>query len=144
MPIFYRAGYRYQLAADYTYELPSPFAPFCAGVQIPEPLNPFFLILPSCALVAFRGYAWDGASFFLARDTRTTIRSTLIHDVITQAIRLGILPPECRHLADLTMYRVLIEDGTVQAEAWTWYQAVREFGAGSVLESAERPVLTAP
>ena len=140
----YRDGYRYQVAADLIVPLPAPFQPYVTAPRLPDPVDLFFLVLPSCALAIFRGYAWDGASFFLAIETRATIRGTLFHDVGYQAIRLGILPPECRHLVDLLFYLTLREDGVSPLRARAWYRMVRTFAASAALPTAERPILTAP
>lgn len=141
--IQYSSGYKYQMRRDYPYKLPSPFGPFCARVHVPEPLNPFFLVLPSTALYIFRGYAWDGASGPTI-DTKSSMRGSLLHDVIYQAIRLEILPADCRLLADLLLYRVLIEDKMWPLRAQTWFLMVREFAASSIEPTAERPILVAP
>lgn len=139
----YRRGYKYQLESDYTYTLPENMLPYCAQVKIPDPLNPFFLILPHGAVYVFRGYAWDGASG-PTLDTKSSIRGSLIHDVLYQAIRLRVLAPECRPLVDELLYQVCVEDGMLSARARMWYYTVRAFAGTAAEPTSERPVLTAP
>ncbi len=80
-------------------------------------------------LAIYRHYRWDGASFFLARDTDKTIRATLVHDALYQLMREGLLDIKHRKAADKLMYDILVEDGIWRIEASIWYRAVRIFSA---------------
>ena len=76
-------------------------------------------------LLLYKGYRWDGASFFLARDSEKTLRATLVHDCGYQLIRDGELDTSYRKAFDKLMYNILVEDSVWKIEAWFWYQAVR-------------------
>ena len=76
------------------------------------------------------GYAWDGASG-PTLDTKATIYPALVHDVLYQLIRLGILLPGSRKEADKFFRRLLKEGGMTFFRRWYFYRAVRWFGASS-------------
>ena len=59
-------------------------------------------------LMVRAGYAWDGASG-PTWDTEETMTPSLVHDVLYQAIREGLIPASRRFDADLTFYRLMRE-----------------------------------
>ena len=61
-------------------------------------------------LTVRKGYAWDGASGPTI-DTDNTIKASLIHDVLYQAIREGVLPPRYRRKADYEFRCILRDEG---------------------------------
>jgi hypothetical protein len=140
--IKYRSGYKYQLAETYEHQLSSAFLPFLRELSIP--ITTEFLRLDCTGkLVILIAYAWDGPSG-PTFDTPDSMRGSLAHDALYQLIRLGLLPRECRHLADLEFHHILLEDGMDEARAWIWYEGVKNFAAGASLPQAERPILAAP
>lgn len=90
---------------------------------------------------AKRGYCWDGAT--KAIDTYTIMYGSLIHDILYQAMKLGLLPMSFRELADKELKRIcgieiyVYEDGKLTHEKLRMlsfrqkyvYRAVRDFGA---------------
>ena len=81
-------------------------------------------------LTLSEGYSWDGASG-PARDTKTIMRASLIHDALYQLIRMGMLDQskETRKKADVILREICLEDGMSRFRAWAVYYAVRIFGA---------------
>lgn len=78
-------------------------------------------------LVVKKEYAWDGASG-PAIDTKSFIRSSLVHDALYQLISLGLLNKKYRKAADKLLYKICREDGMGKFRAWYVYSAVRWFG----------------
>jgi hypothetical protein len=141
MTIYYRSGYRYQLASEYTVEL--------LRVEPDPKINAWtewFGIYETDGRVGLwikDGYAWDGPSG-PAMDTKSAMRGSLIHDVLYQAIRLNLLPKDQRRGADEEYRRICIEDGMSYIRAWAHFTALRSFGGFAANPSAERRMETAP
>lgn len=76
------------------------------------------------------GYTWDGASGPTI-DTKGTIKASLIHDCLYQAMRLGLIDGSNRKVADKELRDQMIKAGCWKIRAWTWYLAVRLFAASS-------------
>ena len=74
-----------------------------------------------------QGYAWDGPSGPTI-DTENSLRASLVHDALYQAIRAGGLPFSARRHADRVFRNLLCEDGMSWLRRWVWYFAVRLFG----------------
>ncbi len=143
--IKYRRGIKYQLWEDYWCFLSDAWKPYIDNAlrDFPEMQTQYFAIRPNAKLVAFKAYCWDGPSGPTV-DTPDSLRGSLVHDVLYQAIRLGFLPAECRHLADLEFHRILLEDGMNPIRARAWFEAVKHFAGSAADPASERPVLTAP
>ena len=76
------------------------------------------------------GYAWDGPSGPTV-DTRNSMRASLVHDVLYQAMREGGLPQEARAWADREFRRMLKAEGMWWPRRWVWWAAVRMLGGGN-------------
>lgn len=63
------------------------------------------------------GYQWDGASFI--PDRKSNMRASLVHDVLYEAERRGLWPPDLRGHADQLFHDIEIVDG-----AWGWVAAL--------------------
>lgn len=95
-------------------------------------------------MIVREGYAWDGASG-PTFDTPNSMRASLIHDVLYQAIRDIYLPPSCKDQADRELHRACIEDGMHKKRADVWYDGVHLFGWKSCeMGSGEKEIRTAP
>lgn len=135
MSIFYREGYKYQLAEDY---------------QVKIEIKPHAFILTEYVrldidglLSICKGYAWDGPSG-PAIDTLNFMRGSLIHDALYQLMRERHLDAEkLRDVADRILRRVCIEDGMTSLRAWWVYQGVR-FGGGPAASEPPKPPIQAP
>ena len=134
--IFYRSGYEYQLRADYTINLP-----FVPDTTL-DIIEPFYTFAINGTLTVKAGYAWDGASG-PAIDTKTFMRGSLVHDVLYQMMREGLLDPgKYREPADAILRDICREDGMMAIRAWWVYQGVRLAGEGPARK--EKPEMSAP
>lgn len=133
--IFYKAGLKYQLTREYRVLIP---------IYPRNNIATFFLFLTTGGLLTIRlAYAWDGPSGPTI-DTPSAMRGSLIHDAIYQLIRLGLLDPAWRAVADAIYEAACVEDGMWRARAWAHFKALRAFGGAAAEADAERPELTAP
>lgn len=133
--IKYRAGYRYQIAEDYTLH--------GLSFEVAQPHVSDFLAMTSSSITLRKGYASDGPSA-PAIDTDTFMRGAFIHDGIYQAIRLGWLPESSRKYADQLLRQICLADGMSRIRAWWVYHGVRLGGGGAASPAREKVVLVAP
>lgn len=108
--------YKYQLTVDYLQE--------DCSVHGWRFATQFIELAESGKLAIFAGYAWDGPSG-PTFDTDTFMRGSLVHDALYQCLRMGLLPPECRIVADKELRRICLEDGMCRPRAWWVYRGVR-------------------
>ena len=90
----------------------------------------FLFCICASKVIVRKGYSWDGASGPTI-DTRNSMRATLIHDVLYQAMREGGLSLMARKWADKEFLRILENDGMHWLRRWYWYLGVRWFGGPS-------------
>ena len=132
--IFYRTGYKYQLARDY--RCPT-------GILPDKAIHTQFLTMDLVGeLTIKRGYAWNGAD--VIPDTHDVMRGSLVHDALYQLLRDGYLNQEWRDEADKLLMTMCIEDGTLGPYAQAIYLAVRAGGGPAADPANARPVLQAP
>jgi len=133
--IRYRGGYKYELSEDYTVVLP---------LSIPKGIaTDWFIMSDTGVLTVIRGYAWDGPSG-PAIDTGNFMRGSLIHDVLYQMMREGLLSQDYRMIADEILRVICLEDGMCTLRAWWVYHGVR-LGAGPCSRPEnDRPIKEAP
>ena len=132
--IHYRDGYKYQLSRRYVIILP------ITGYKVD---HEWFTLDLGGRLAIRGGYAWDGPSG-PAIDTKSFMRGSLVHDVLYQMIRLGLLPPEMRQRADMILRDICIMDGMWRWRANMVYAAVRRFGAAAASPDHRKKEMTAP
>jgi hypothetical protein len=89
------------------------------------------------------GYAWNGASGPTV-DTRNTMTGSLVHDLLYQLIRLGLIDSKYKEYADRMLKEICIDDGmnSIRAACWLW--AVKTFGGASCKPDAEPKEEVAP
>lgn len=134
--IRYRSGYKYQLAEDYSVQL--PYHPLTTI------MDEFLLFTDTGMLTIRKGYAWDGPSGPTI-DTANFLRGSLVHDALYQLMRENLLDHEMyRALADWTLQAVCLEDGMWSVRAWWVYLGVRWGGHPAADPRYERPVIVAP
>ena len=109
-------NYRFQLAENAYLDLYNEF---------PEVSYEWFLIKDG-KIYIYKGYAWDGASGPTI-DTKDTIRASLIHDCLYQAMRLGLIEENYRKNADKELYNQMVSAGCWKFRAFLWYISVRLF-----------------
>ena len=133
--IYYRSGYKYQVAADYT-----------TTIDIkPEALieTDYIRLDPTGKLTIRKSYAWDGPSG-PAIDTVNFMRGSLLHDCLYQLLREGHLKPDQRDPADRLLQEICVADGMTKIRAWWVYWGVR-FGGGPAADPANnKPIMEAP
>jgi len=133
MKIYYKEGYKYQLAETYSVE--TYLRPYVEGG------NDFVSIDTHGWLTIKKGYAWDGASG-PAIDTNTFMRGSLVHDALYQLIGLGVLPLNQKKYADLMLKDIILEDGMNPIRAWWVHKAVKHFGV--IYQNQPNNYLSAP
>ena len=116
---FYVHGYRFIVGRDFG---------VYTGIRGHQAAHHYFALNRRGYLWVKAGYAWDGASGPTI-DDESTLRASLVHDVLYQALRLGLLPADLRLRADQLFYRMLREDGMSRMRATYWYWGVRLGGA---------------
>lgn len=132
--IAYRKGYKYQLAKNYQTTLQ------ITGESI---VDAFYTLDIRGELSIKCGYAWDGPSG-PTFDTPSSMRGSLVHDVLYQMIRQGQLDSSLRSLADKELYRIVVEDKMWKWRADKWLRALREFGGGAASPKNIKQIYFAP
>ena len=128
-------GYKYWVRADYHIKLNIiPYAPIDL---------PFIKMDMEGYTTICLGYAWNGASG-PTWDTLNSMIGSLVHDVIYQLIRLGLIDSYYKEYGDQVLHDLCTDDGmyTWRADYWRW--AVLNFGMGSTRPSAEPKIEVAP
>ena len=115
--LYYKSGFKYQLAEDYKFEIDLPVRDFSTN----------FIAYFEGFLIIDRGYAWDGPSTNLTFDDKTNLRASLEHDVLYQLIRNMFLPRSFRKQADLQFNKTAKEDGMNFIRRWYYLRALRMF-----------------
>lgn len=131
--IIYASGYKHQLKESFSIQ--TALRPQQAVI------HEFFFLSTSGIMHIFSGYAWDGASG-PAFDTLTILKGSLVHDVLYQAIELGLLPKvyniengnittlvSNKDLSDSELFIISRVDGMVAYRASWVFLAVQKFGA---------------
>lgn len=134
--IYYRGGYKYQLAVPYSLQ---------TDIKPPEDvLSPtgLFGLTVEGLLWINANYAWDGAT--CCPDFRSIRRGSLMHDVLYQMLRDGMLEKRYRKAADALLRKLCIEDGMLTSLAWIVWQAVKIAGAACATPGKVKEILTAP
>lgn len=117
--IKYRSGYKYSLWETYRVQTN------LLGYTVTHRL---FALTPDGMLTIFEDYPWDGPSGPTI-DTADFMRGSLVHDALYEMMRLGLLPQECFHLANLELHRICIEDGMSDFRAGYVLRGVESFGS---------------
>ena len=94
-------------------------------------------------LTVYTGYAWDGPSGPTI-DSKSSIRGSMLHDVLYMLIRKRWLDPKHRKEADRILRDVCIEDGMWEFRARVWYVGVRKGAWWAAKPAHAKKVLEAP
>lgn len=134
--LYFKRGYKYQVARPFHIKL--DIKPISAPIDIG------FVIVDAIGnVIILPGYAWDGASW-LTWDTLNSMIGSLVHDVLYQLIRLGLIDASYKEYADTVLHDLCTEDGMYSWRADYWRWAVLNFGSGSCLPSSEPKEEVAP
>lgn len=125
--IYYKAGYKYQLDADYKIK---------TLIKPTSDIEERFIKLNTKGyLTILTGYAWDGPSGPVP-DTKYNMRASLIHDALYQLLRAGYWDKSeakgVREKADKLFRKICIKDGVFEPIAHAYYAGLRigaEFAA---------------
>ena len=132
--IQYRAGYKYSLWQTYRCQI---------GIFSYTITHRLFTLTPDGWLTIFADYPWDGPSGPTI-DTPSFMRGSLVHDVLYEMLRLGLLPHDpCFHLANLELEKICLEDGMWAFCAHYVLTAVEKCGDASAALAPEK-IITAP
>lgn len=85
-----------------------------------------FTILPNGLVIIKEGNFWNGAD--MVKDTKRNLRASLVHDVYSKAMAIGILPMTHRSDSDKTYRDIVISDGMNKYWANTQYLFLRLYG----------------
>ena len=132
--IYYREGYKYQLAEDYEIQ-----TPIKATLK-----HDYYTLTKSGKLKVKKGYAWDGASG-PTMDTKDSMSPSLVHDVFCQAMKLELLSyNDWQDKVNEFFREHLKACGMGSFRAWYWYRAVEFADAGRPDGKDPNPVQEAP
>ncbi len=133
--ILFRTGYRYQLAAEYHGHL---------DIKLQRSANTEWWSIDVDGNFAISaGYAWDGSFLPL-----TFMRASLVHDMLYQAMRVGLLSPAFKDAADAELRALCLADGMHAWRAWLVWKDVQRGGdkaiAGGPRLMRRAPKVTQP
>ena len=135
MSIYYRSGYKYQLAVTHVEQV---------ALRHPMGITTEYITLtPDGKLEIKEGYAWDGPSG-PTFDSPSSMRGSLVHDALYQLLREQLLPASDRELADRELYRICLEDGMWKWRAKLWLDGVRDFAGAAADPKNNKKVYVAP
>ena len=134
--IRYRAGYKYQLANDYSITI---------SIKPKSDIDADFICLDVDGnLLVKKGYAWDGPSGPVI-DTEENMRASLVHDSLYQLMRNKYLNARTqRKPADQLFRDLCIEDGVSNWVASAYYKALRKFGKPAASPQNKKIIHRAP
>ena len=139
MSIYYKKGFKYQLAETYRVEI---------RIKPLIDIKTEYIDLSTSGMLFVRkGYAFDGASgptiddFFGTNSTR----AALVHDSLYDLFRHEKLNREkYRIIADQIFRDMLREDGMSRPRSWYYYKGVRTFGGKAASRAAIKKIFKAP
>ena len=133
--LYFKRGYKYVTSRDYHIQL--DIIPF-ELIKLP------YITMDMMGKTLIRaGYPWNGASG-PTWDTLNSMIGSLVHDVIYQLIRLGLIDKKYKKYGDDVLHDLCTDDGMFAKRADYWRWAVLKFGAGSTRPSAEPKEEIAP
>ena len=112
----FKKGYKYQLEEFYSVKM-----------DLGRVHSSKYISISPKRLQIHAGYAWDGPSGPV-RDTKKTMRASLIHDALYQLLREVILMPSFKDQADQIFKQICIEDGVPRWRAHLYCLALKKFG----------------
>lgn len=135
--IFYRSGYKYQLAKDYCIE---------TRIRPPKEIEMQFISMKKDGtMIVKNGYAWDGTSGLII-DTDGNLRASLVHDALYQLMRNGKLKPRKKYKdkVDKLFRRMCKDDNVLSPIAQLYYEALKKLGNPSTEPANIKKTYTAP
>ena len=121
--LYFTSGYKHQVKEDFTVFIP-------ALAKYGE-ISYDFIRLKYGKLTLLKGFGWDGASG-ITFDTLSSFRGSAVHDALYRLMRQGLIPSECKVLADNILKFVCKKDGMWEWRAGMWHTFVDRFGNPSI------------
>lgn len=140
--IYYKQGYKYQLARDYSLVISISLPEDCILVAL-EFLSLKRLDENRALLQAYQGYAWDGCSG-PTKDDKTNMRAGLVHDALYQLMRAGFLSSDARPQADKIFKQILKEDGMIWLRRFFYYESVMKLAGFAANPKNKKQIKIAP
>jgi len=134
-PMEYQKGFKYQLTENMVCFIPA--------LQKYGKLSCDFITLSDGHLMLLKGFAWDGASGPTI-DTLSSMRGGAVHDALYKLIRLELLPPEVKEIADDILEFVCVKDGMWEWRAGVWHRAVDKLADAAADPRNKKKVHIAP
>lgn len=103
----YFTGYKYYLDGDWAFE--SDIRPASTII------HKYFEIRCDGWIIARDRYAWNGSDY--VADTLESQSASLVHDIVCQAVQLGLLDRRWKRQGDLEYYKQSTENGMSKARA---------------------------
>lgn len=131
------SSYKYQVAETFLIHLP-----IFGDVTITHPM----FTLCGGLLTVQVGYCWDGASG-PTWDDKTNLTPSLVHDVLYQSIRAGLLPAARREDADYALNQLARERGMFFLRRSVWFNGLNWLGLNAAKLRKVEPqdiVITVP
>jgi hypothetical protein len=147
--LYFKEGYKYWVNRPYHIKIEiHPKRNICLSFKTSDIYGnqveiPLVTLDTKGNLIVYTAYVWDGASG-PTWDTLNSMIGSLIHDVIYQLIRLGLIDDSYKTYADQLLHDLCTADGMWEFRADYWQWAVKEFGTGSCRPSAEHQEMIAP
>ena len=132
--IKYSKGHKYQLREDAWFK--TSFIGFHAELA-------YITLYEDGWVYVQNGYAWDGPSG-PTLDTKSSLRGSLLHDVLYQLIRFEVLPRDARIDADEEALKRWLEDKMWRVRAWVWTKLLNKHAATAAHPDHKRKTYTAP
>lgn len=134
--IQYKAGYKYQLVADYTINTKIKPAN--------DVVTDYILLDSKGVLTVKKGYAWDGTSGPVI-DTDENLRASMVHDAFYQLMRMRKLKSTEHKEASDKLFRNMCKiDGVPSPVAQLYYFALEKMGKPSTDPANAKTVYRAP
>ena len=130
-------GYKYESVDGYT----------CStgivrrGITDQAISHPYMHLDKNGVLEIFPGYAWDGSTCSFDKNS---MRASLVHDALYQLMREGLLPQDCRNMADRLLQQICLDAGMSRIRAWWVYRGVSRFSKPFASPDRLRPPQEAP
>lgn len=113
----------YQKITKWKYRLTKDVELFIPIFGIRATIPGYAELFPDGRLIIFKGYCWDGCSGPTV-DCKKSMAASLVHDVLYQMIRMGLLPPEYVYDADEIFHLLLLAAKMIAFRAWYYLKGV--------------------
>ena len=121
---------RFKIRFKYKYELMKDYSIFISEKDLPltsEITTDYINVHPMAGgamLTVKAGYQWDGTSGYITVDTKSSMRGSLLHDVLYQLCRMGKIAFKLVSMIDKFFVYILRKDGFTRLRAWLYLKGV--------------------